>query len=278
MNLKQALKATAKRMITLYKDARSLWYQLRGLPHDKTSGQLAAYNRSFDEQRLRSERVQLIAAASGRPEAEIESFVLLANDFRDDADYQRWSNRGKYMPIADRLTLHALVRAFRPRICVETGAAAGSSATVMLAQIARQGEGRLYSVDIDRLRPGEFGELIPNDLRPFWELRLQKLDGAPILPALLKELGQIDLFLHDSLHTFRHMTWEFEAAWQHIRAGGCLATHDVGMTSSFDDFLQIHGAEISHWGKVGGIGFIIRQGEMTGEHDYATTAGAVGVR
>ena len=35
------------------------------------------------------------------------------------------------------------------------------------------------------------------------------------------------MFHHDSLHTFRHMTWEFETAFPHLTAGGVLSSDDI---------------------------------------------------
>ncbi|MBS7618990.1 hypothetical protein KEJ25_10480, partial [Candidatus Bathyarchaeota archaeon] len=37
------------------------------------------------------------------------------------------------------------------------------------------------------------------------------------LPDLLRKLNQIDVFLHDSLHTYEHMSFEYETAWPFIR-------------------------------------------------------------
>jgi hypothetical protein len=69
------------------------------------------------------------------------------------------------------------------------------------------------------------GWLVPDDLRGRWELRLG--DARELLPELLEELGEIDLFFHDSLHTREHMLFEFETAWPHLRAGGLLVADDI---------------------------------------------------
>jgi predicted O-methyltransferase YrrM len=150
-----------------------------------------------------------------------------------------------------------LVRAFSPRVCVETGTAAGISATVILRDLARRGEGQLYSIDVDSPRSDRYGALIPAELCGRWELRLQQ--DEPLLPALLDELKSIDLFLHDSRHTYRHMKWEYETVWPHLRSGGCLASHDVITTTAFDDFRREHGGQIASSGIVGNLGFIIKQ-------------------
>ena len=59
-----------------------------------------------------------------------------------------------------------------------------------------------------------------------------------LLPPLLEELGAIDLFLHDSLHTYEHMLFEFRTAWPHLNSGGLLLAHDVGQNTSFFHFIK----------------------------------------
>jgi hypothetical protein len=58
-----------------------------------------------------------------------------------------------------------------------------------------------------------------------------------VLPRLLAGLGEIDMFHHDSLHTFRHMTWEYATAFPHLSPNGVLSSHDVlvadGLTGIF---------------------------------------------
>jgi len=49
------------------------------------------------------------------------------------------------------------------------------------------------------------------------------------LPPLLDDLGRIDVFFHDSLHTREHMLFEFERAWAHLKPGGVLVSDDVAL-------------------------------------------------
>ena len=59
-----------------------------------------------------------------------------------------------------------------------------------------------------------------------------------LLHPLVKELGQIDCFLHDSLHTYEHMLWEFKTVGPHLRPGGLFLAHDVGRHEAFRDFMS----------------------------------------
>ena len=44
---------------------------------------------------------------------------------------------------------------------------------------------------------------------------------------MLSRLDGIDMFHHDSLHTWEHMTWEYETALPCLRQGGVLSSDDV---------------------------------------------------
>jgi hypothetical protein len=53
----------------------------------------------------------------------------------------------------------------------------------------------------------------------------------------LNDLPAPDVFLHDSLHTTRNMTVEFQAAWQMMNAGGVLLSDDIHMSNAFARFI-----------------------------------------
>jgi predicted O-methyltransferase YrrM len=122
--------------------------------------------------------------------------------------------------------LYLLVRAARPRVIVETGVLYGASSAHLLAALARNEEGTLYSIELGR-KPWEppHDHFVPEELRDRWRLIIG--DSRRELPALLEWCSPIDMFYHDSLHTFEHMTWEFRTALPHIGPGGILASDDV---------------------------------------------------
>jgi predicted O-methyltransferase YrrM len=122
--------------------------------------------------------------------------------------------------------LYVLVRAARPRVMVETGVLYGASSGHMLAALTANGTGRLYSIDLG-CSPSEppHDLFVHPGLRARWEYIVG--DTRRELPLLLARLGRIDMFHHDSLHTFAHMTWEYQTALAHLAPGGILASHDV---------------------------------------------------
>ena len=130
--------------------------------------------------------------------------------FRNEAGYPGFLNPA-YGPV-----LYALVRLLRPQAVVETGVGSGVSSTYFLRAMEKNGQGRLYSIDLplpdDRLLPPgkETGWLVPPSLAGRWELVLGDARGE--LPALLERLGEVDFFFHDSDHSYEHMVWEYTQA------------------------------------------------------------------
>src|SRR5713101_311866 len=122
------------------------------------------------------------------------------------------------------LNQYAAVRAVAPDCVVETGVANGVSSSYLLLALAKNGRGRLHSVglpDSAFLPAGKQpGWLVPEWLRANWRIHLG--DAKEILPGLFAQTGKIDVFIHDSLHTYDHMLWEFETAYPHLRRGGLL--------------------------------------------------------
>jgi predicted O-methyltransferase YrrM len=132
---------------------------------------------------------------------------------------------------------YAVCRACRPSIVLETGVGYGVTTAFILRALAANGVGELWSVDLPPLGRNadeQVGFLVPQDLRARWHL----LRGSSrrVLPRLLQELGDLDVFVHDSLHTYEHMTWEFQSAWPRLRRGGALISDNVDFNRAFENF------------------------------------------
>jgi len=139
--------------------------------------------------------------------------------------------------------LYVLIRALKPKIVLETGVASGVSTLFMLQALNYNNYGTLYSIDLPNVveaseipRGKQPGWIIPDCLKKRWELFLA--DSKRELPKLLNELGKIDIFLHDSLHTYEHMLWEFKTAWPYINRGGVLVSDDVNANPAFSEFTK----------------------------------------
>jgi len=133
-----------------------------------------------------------------------------------------------------------LMRIIKPEIVIETGVSFGVTSAFMLQALEDNGFGKLYSIDLPLqfANKEEVGKLVPKRLKHRWELILG--DAKIELPKLLEKLDYIDVFYHDSLHTYEHMIFEYENAWPKIRKGGYLISDDIHMNSAFIDFCKIH--------------------------------------
>jgi predicted O-methyltransferase YrrM len=137
-----------------------------------------------------------------------------------------------------------VVRHRRPEKIVETGVARGITSRILLEALERNGAGRLWSIDLPMLRSRwheQTAAAVPADRRSRWTYI--RGSSRRQLPRLLSELGEIDLFLHDSAHTESNMRYEFETAWPALRSGGILLSHDITMNAAFADFAATAPAE-----------------------------------
>jgi hypothetical protein len=148
--------------------------------------------------------------------------------------------------------VYLVVRIAKPELLIETGVFDGQSSAVILEAMRCNGKGRLLSIDLPavemieaatskmpekNLPPGHgAGWLIPDRLRTRHDLRLG--DARKLLPELFSDGNSVDAFLHDSLHTYEHMEFEYRTAWPHIRQGGLLLSDDIAWVPAFQNFAK----------------------------------------
>ena len=165
--------------------------------------------------------------------AEIEESTrrLLEGIRREDTFSQRWA--------ADSLfarCCYLSCRLIQPSVVMETGVAYGVSSAFILKALEANGRGTLHSVDLPPLRMKAerfWGIAVPDELRGRW--CLHRGSSTPVLPRLLRQMGSVDLFVHDSLHTYRNMRREFETVWPYLRTGGLLLADDVERNRAFGE-------------------------------------------
>jgi len=176
------------------------------------------------------------------------------------------------MGALDCATLYGLTRWLRPAVVVESGGFIGMSSAFILKALADENiaAATLYSIELSG--DCEQGALVPDELRS--SSRLIPMEGR--IEDFLKrdQLPRpIDMFLHDSSHSFRHMLWEFRQFWPLLRDGGLLLSHDVQMNAAFPEFIastyqhdkktgRRDAQRTSHyeWGRWGYIGFAVKKG------------------
>jgi Methyltransferase domain len=135
-----------------------------------------------------------------------------------------------------------LVRHLRPKRIVETGVARGLTTRVLLEALEQNGSGHLCSIDLPPLIEAnleqETAAAVPERLYDRWTL----LRGSSrrMLRGLLAGLGQIDLFLHDSMHTTRNVRFEIGQVWPALADGGAALIDDVERNTATGRFLREH--------------------------------------
>ncbi|HEV2450109.1 MAG TPA: class I SAM-dependent methyltransferase [Thermoplasmata archaeon] len=164
----------------------------------------------------------------------------------------REAGRPFYAQIPGPCELYALTRLSGATEIVETGVPSGVSSAFFLLGLAGNGSGRLHSIDMPtrsgtspvRLPPGKStGWAVPPELLARWDLNLGP--SQALLPELVKELGHVDLFLHDSLHTPEHLAFELETIRPRLSAGSLVLADNNNWTGdAFPRFAASLGARV----------------------------------
>jgi predicted O-methyltransferase YrrM len=199
-----------------------------------------------------------VLGKSGTP-ATVERLLELKCDI--DRKLQRTfslEDRARYAtgggPGLKEILLYVLIRRTGPDNVVETGVAQGVSTAFILRALEDNHAGSLVSIDLPNFSSEGYryrfdpdfldqtyvkpdlgvGWLAPASLRHRWTLKLgSSEDELPRLGNL-----KIDLFLHDSEHSYENMMQEYHWALNHLRPGGILASDDVSFNTAFVDLLH----------------------------------------
>lgn len=157
------------------------------------------------------------------------------------------------------ITLYYLVRKLKPKIIVETGVWYGISTSYILASLNTNNYGKLYSIDLpayfekggyydenpylkkeDRIaklpKAKEPGFIVPKYLYQRWKLIIGSSKDE--LPKLLKKLKSIDFFLHDSLHSYENMIFEFNLAYKYLKKNSLIFSDNIDWNNAFNDFAK----------------------------------------
>ena len=132
---------------------------------------------------------------------------------------------------------YALTRLKRPQAIVETGVCYGVTSSFMLKALQVNGIGRLHSIDLPPLGENAdafVGRLIPADLRGYW--KLNRGSSRKLLAGILHDIGKVDMFVHDSLHTYRNMRFEFEHVAPHLSSDAVVVADDIEDNSAFEEW------------------------------------------
>jgi Methyltransferase domain len=153
---------------------------------------------------------------------------------------------------ARRLGWYALVRATQPGHVVERGTQLGLGSCAIAAALLRSRHGRLTTMDIDP----ETGYLIGEPRASVIDRRT----GSSL--DVLEKLGDMDVFVHDSLHTYEYETRELAAVEPNLSASAVILSDNAHESSALSDWAERSGRHylffkeqpLDHWWPGDGIG------------------------
>lgn len=207
---------------------------------------------------------QLSGASTERLEnvlAELGDLVPFEQRIREE---HRRAGRPHYAQFRGPFELYALVRLLEPDHIIETGVSSGVSSAHFLLGIRRNRRGTLHSIDLPlpqrgtrfgarespvAIPPGRSsGWAMPKELRSGWDLRLGT--SQTLLPRLVEELPSVGIFLHDSLHTPSHLTFELTTVRPKLVPGAVvMADNTVWTGEAFPRFARAVGAKLRRRGR-----------------------------
>jgi predicted O-methyltransferase YrrM len=160
-----------------------------------------------------------------------------------------------WVNLVDAQFLYWAVRQAKPEIIVQTGVSNGLSSAFMMLALARNGPtGKLHVIDIPAIfdpadpawtqKGAVYGVVIPEGKSSGWivpdiyrdRFNVQVGDAKILLPKLVDTMDRIDMFFHDSDHTYHHMMFEFEQAMRKLVPGGVILADDIAWNASLWDF------------------------------------------
>lgn len=246
---------------------RSIYLQIKKIP---VLGQLAVRARnkwqasSFQASRLRREGWQRAESWARELFPDQPDLITELKELRQSELFRQHFSYG-HAGDFDVFALYLITRALKPEVVVETGVASGRSSSAILLALEKNNLGKLYSIDLPQhyssAAPETYtthegntelkgfvpegrapGWLVPDHLRQRWQLILG--DSKVELPKLLSHLDKVDIFYHDSDHSYESMMFEFKQTWPLIPPGGFLLSDDIGWNKSWSDFVSESGAPV----------------------------------
>ena len=188
--------------------------------------------------------------------AEVDALVPIETEIRTR---QQAGGRENYAQFRAPFDVYAIVRLLGLSELLETGVSSGVSSAHLLLALRANGKGTLHSIDLPTLQaakrlgkeespvsipPGRTtGWAVPDDLRLGWDLHLGP--SQVLLPVVARSVARVDLFLHDSLHTPEHLTFELEALRPKLAPGAVVLADNTEWTGdAFDRFARSLGVPL----------------------------------
>jgi hypothetical protein len=148
-----------------------------------------------------------------------------------------------------RIILYILVRLYKPAVCLETGVFYGGNTCFILNALRRNNFGELISIDLpaNEIKSNErhflvgdgenipdkldSGFLIHESLKNRWNFI--RGDSLQEIPKIKKE---IDLYIHDSEHSFQFIKKEMSLIWEKLSKKATIVADDLDWSNGFFSF------------------------------------------
>jgi predicted O-methyltransferase YrrM len=177
------------------------------------------------------------------PEEDLESLEREATLLHAPAGVDsvpKSADRSRYYPASSGMErchlnlIYKAVRLTRPNRVVETGVADGRSSRAILQALFANGCGQLTSLEV----ASDVGTLIEPALKDRWRLEVLPESGrkAAVRRCLVAQ-APLDVFIHDSDHSYGWQSFEYRTAYQALRPGGLLISDDIDASFAFVDFV-----------------------------------------
>jgi hypothetical protein len=134
------------------------------------------------------------------------------------------------------LLIYYFIRTLKPKVIVETGVANGDSTYYILKALDKNNSGVLHSFDVST----NVGVLINNDERNRWFFHIVKGNKRESFTSQMRQIGEIDFFIHDSKHEYPWQFMEYQTAFAQLSGHGFLCSDDIDTCYAFLDFSRIH--------------------------------------
>lgn len=179
-----------------------------------------------------------------------------------------------WVNMADAIFLYWVIRQAKPKTVVQTGVCNGLSSAFMMLALAKNGEeGQLHVVDMSPIFDSKdplwteknrvYGVVVPEGKTSGWlvpdvlkhRFHVHVGDAKKLLPPLVDSLPEIDMFYHDSDHTYNHMMLEFIEAKRKLTPGGLIVVDDVAWNAATWDFADQYGVPSYNYKGAVGLAF-----------------------
>lgn len=132
---------------------------------------------------------------------------------------------------------YTLCRILKPEVVLETGVAYGMTTAFILKALFQNGCGVLHSIDLPPLgdnADASVGILAPDELKDRWVLH--RGASKRILPKVLAEVKTVNVFVHDSLHTYWNIKRELELVLPYLSRPSVVLSDDIEGNIAFHEW------------------------------------------